>query len=221
VGNAGFIPPLPDFLPALRRVTAEHGALLIFDEVMTGFRVALGGAQDHYGVTPDLTTLGKVVGGGLPVGAFGGRRDLMERIAPSGPIYQAGTLSGNPLAMAAGICQLLIIRESDPYAALERKGLALVEGITAEAQALGVPVWGGALGGMWGLHFQEGPVRSYEEAKRGDGAFFRRFFRALLERGVYVAPSAFEAGFMSTAHTDEDIAFTLEQARSALREAMR
>jgi glutamate-1-semialdehyde 2,1-aminomutase len=219
VGNAGFIPPLPEFLPALRRVTAEHGALLIFDEVMTGFRVALGGAQARYGVVPDLTTLGKVVGGGLPVGAYGGRRDLMERIAPSGPIYQAGTLSGNPLAMAAGISQLLFVRESDPYAELEELGRTLVAGIAAEAGELGVPVWGGALGGMWGLHFQEGPVRSYEEAKRGDAAFFARFFRALLERGVYFAPSAFEAGFVSTAHTAEDVAFTLEQARVALREA--
>lgn len=220
VGNAGFIPPVPGFLEGLRKVTAEAGALLIFDEVMTGFRVALGGAQERFGITPDLTTMGKVIGGGLPVGAYGGRRDLMERIAPAGPIYQAGTLSGNPLAMAAGLAQLRYLREHRPYEELERRARALADGIVAEAAALGVPAWGGALGAMWGVHFTEGPVRSFEEARKGDTALFGRFFQACLRRGVFLPPSAFEAYFISTAHSDEDVAFTLEQARAALREAV-
>ena len=220
VGNAGFIPPTDSFLPALRRITEAHGALLIFDEVMTGFRVAAGGAQARWGVRPDLTTLGKVVGGGLPVGAFGGRRDLMEQIAPVGPIYQAGTLSGNPLAMAAGIAQLLFLRESDPWDALERRGRRLADGIVEAAGELGVPAWGGAAGAMWGFHLVEGPVRSFADARATDRALFGRFFHGCLRRGVYLAPSPFEACFLSTAHTDSDVEQTLEAARAALREAV-
>ncbi len=220
VGNAGFIAPVDGFLAGLRRVTEQHGALLIFDEVMTGFRVGLGGAQERFGIRPDLTTMGKVIGGGLPVGAYGGRRDLMEQIAPSGPIYQAGTLSGNPLAMAAGLAQLLTLREAEPYPELERRGWTLVDGILTAADELGVPATGGVFGAMWGVHFVEGPVRDFDDAKRADTELFRRFFAAALRRGVFLAPSAFEAGFLSTAHTDDDIAFTVEQLREALREAV-
>ncbi len=220
VGNAGLIEPADGFLEGLRRITREHGALLIFDEVMTGFRVARGGAQERFGIEPDLTTMGKVIGGGLPVGAYGGRRELIEMIAPAGPIYQAGTLSGNPLAMAAGLAQLGEIAESDPYDALERRGRVLVDTILEEARALGLPATGGALGGMWGVHFVEGPVRSFEDAKKADTALFGRFFQAALRRGVFLPPSAFEACFLSTAHTDEDVAFTAEALRAALREAV-
>ncbi len=220
VGNAGLIAPADGFLDGLRRITREHGALLIFDEVMTGFRVALGGAQERFGVEPDLTTLGKVIGGGLPVGAYGGRRDLMERIAPAGPVYQAGTLSGNPLAMAAGMAQVLTLRESEPYRELERRGWELVDGVLEAASELGVPATGGAAGGMWGVHFVDGPVLRFEDAKRADTALFGRFFQAALRRGVFLPPSAFEACFLSTAHSEEDIAFTVEQLRAALREAV-
>jgi glutamate-1-semialdehyde 2,1-aminomutase len=219
VGNAGFIPPVDGFLEGLRRITRDYGALLIFDEVMTGFRVALGGAQARFGVEPDLTTLGKVIGGGLPVGAYGGRRDLMERVAPSGPIYQAGTLSGNPLAMAAGLAQVLFLRETDPYAELERRGRRLVDGIVEAAREVGIPAWGDAAGAMWGVHFTEGPVRDFEGAKRADTAFFGRFFQAALRRGIFLPPSAFEAGFLSTAHGEAEIDVTLEALRAAIREA--
>ncbi|HLU26457.1 MAG TPA: glutamate-1-semialdehyde 2,1-aminomutase [Longimicrobiales bacterium] len=220
VGNAGYIPPEPEFLEGLRAVTRRYGALLVFDEVMTGFRVALGGAQERFGVEPDLTTLGKVIGGGLPVGAYGGRRELMEQVAPAGPIYQAGTLSGNPLAMAAGLAQLRLVRQAMPYERLERFGEELVAGLRAEAEALGVPFWGGAMGGMWGIHFAEGPVRSFADAKRADTALYGRFFRACMRRGVYLPPSAFEAAFLSMAHTRAEIDYTLEQMRLALREAV-
>lgn len=220
VGNAGYIPPEPEFLEGLRAVTRRYGALLVFDEVMTGFRVALGGAQERFGVEPDLTTLGRVIGGGLPVGAYGGRRELMEQVAPAGPIYQAGTLSGNPLAMAAGLAQLRLVRQAMPYERLERFGEELVAGLRAEAEALGVPFWGGAMGGMWGIHFAEGPVRSFADAKRADTALYGRFFRACMRRGVYLPPSAFEAAFLSMAHTRAEIDYTLEQMRLALREAV-
>jgi glutamate-1-semialdehyde 2,1-aminomutase len=219
VGNAGFIEPLPGFLEELRRLTDEDGALLVFDEVMTGFRVAPGGAQERFGVRPDLTTLGKVIGGGLPVGAYGGRADLMERMAPDGPVYQAGTLSGNPLAMAAGLAQLRRLREDDPYPALERRTRRLVEGLLRNAADLGVPATGGSLGSMWGVFLAQGPVRTFEDAKRADVALFRRFFHAALRRGVFLAPSAFEAGFLSTAHTDQDVEETLSRCRDALAEA--
>jgi glutamate-1-semialdehyde 2,1-aminomutase len=219
MGNAGLILPDDAFLPHLRAVTRQYGALLIFDEVMTGFRVGLGGAQERYGVHPDLTTLGKVIGGGLPVGAYGGRRDLMERVAPSGPVYQAGTLSGNPLAMSAGIAQLLFVRESRPHEEMERRGRRLVDGLAAEAAELGVPLCGAAIGGMWGVHFQEGPVRSFEDARRSDTALFGRFFHGCLRRGVFLPPSPFEACFLSAVHDDADVEATLDAAVAALREA--
>jgi glutamate-1-semialdehyde 2,1-aminomutase len=221
VGNAGFIPPVDGFLEGLRRITEADGALLVFDEVMTGFRVAPGGAQERFGITPDLTTLGKVIGGGLPVGAYGGRREIMERVAPLGPVYQAGTLSGNPLAMAAGLAQLKVLREEDPYPELERKTRRLVDGLLRNAEEAGVPMTGGSLGSMWGVFLAAAPVRNFEEAKAGsDIALFSRFYHAALERGVFFAPSAFEAGFLSTAHGDDDIDETIHRAREALRAAL-
>jgi len=220
VGNAGFIPPDADFLPALRRITADDGALLVFDEVMTGFRVARGGAQERYGVRPDLTTLGKVLGAGLPVGAYGGPAEIMERVAPLGPVYQAGTLSGNPLAMAAGLAQLRILRDEDPYPQLERRTRRLVEGLLANAAEAGVPAAGGSAGSMWGVFFAPGPVRSFGDARRTDVALFGRFFHALLDRGVFFAPSPFEAGFLSTAHGDDDVEDTIGRAREALHAAL-
>ena len=221
VGNSGFIPPAPGFLEGIRAITREHGALLIFDEVMTGFRVANGGAQARFGIEPDLTTLGKVIGGGLPVGAYGGSRALMERIAPAGPVYQAGTLSGNPLAMAAGIAQLLYLRESEPHAELEARGQRLVSGVVDAARELSIPAWGGATGAMFGWQFVEGPVRSFADAQRVDGEFFARFYRACLDRGIFLPASPFEAMFISTAHTDADIDHTLEQVTAAMKEARR
>jgi glutamate-1-semialdehyde 2,1-aminomutase len=215
IGNAGLIAPLPGFLEGLREVTQRHGALLVFDEVMTGFRVALGGAQGRFGVTPDLTTLGKVIGGGLPVGAYGGRRDLMERMAPSGPVYQAGTLSGNPLATAAGNAQLAWLEANDPFDRLESVALQVAQGIAAAVRAAGVPAVGGAVGSMLGVFFREEAPRSFEEAKTSDAQAFARFHRAMLERGVFLAPSAFEAGFVSTAHGDAEIELTLAAARDA------
>jgi glutamate-1-semialdehyde 2,1-aminomutase len=220
VGNAGFLAPMDGFLAELRSITEADGALLIFDEVMTGFRVAPGGAQERFGVRPDLTTLGKVIGGGLPVGAYGGRRDVMEHIAPVGPVYQAGTLSGNPLAMAAGMAQLRLLREQDPYAQLERRTARLVEGLLANAAEAGVPATGGHFGSMWGTFFAEGPVRDFADAKRTDVALFRRYFHECLERGVFFAPSAFEAGFLSTAHTETDVEETIGRAREALHAAL-
>jgi len=220
IGNAGFIPPAPGFLEQLRALCTKHGALLIFDEVMTGFRVALGGAQQRFGITPDLTTLGKVIGGGLPVGAYGGPRDLMERIAPAGPIYQAGTLSGNPLAMAAGIAQLEELRTSEPYEQLETLAKRFVGGFLASARRLGVPAWGDAAGAMLGFHLVEGPVRSFEQARSVDSALFARFYRGCLSRGVFLPASPFEACFISTAHTAADIDFAIEQMDAALEEAL-
>jgi glutamate-1-semialdehyde 2,1-aminomutase len=220
VGNAGFIPPVADFLQELRRLTAEFGTLLIFDEVMTGFRVALGGAQARFGISPDLTTLGKVIGGGLPVGAYGGRRDLMERIAPAGPIYQAGTLSGNPLAMAAGIAQLRELQRENPFADLENRARRFIGGFLASAQQLGVPCWGDAMGAMMGFHFTTGPVISFEQAKQVDSALFARFYRGCLRRGVFLPASPFEACFLSTAHTDRDIDESLHAMTDALKEAV-
>lgn len=215
MGNAGLIPPDPGFLEGLREVTEARGALLVFDEVMTGFRVGLGGAQERYGVVPDLTALGKVIGGGLPVGAFGGRRELMERVAPAGPVYQAGTLSGNPLATAAGNAQLAWLEEHDPYPEMEARGSRLVRGLAAILEDAGIPASGRAIGSMWGLFFRAGPVRSFEDAKEGDVARFSRFHRAMLERGIFLAPSPFESGFLSVRHGDEEIDRTLEAAREA------
>ena len=221
MGNTGLIPPEEGFLAALRELTRAHGALLIFDEVMTGFRVALGGAQARYDVRPDLTTLGKVIGGGFPVGAYGGRADLMAQVAPEGPVYQAGTLSGNPVAMAAGTAQLTVLREERPYDALEAKGRRLVEGIVGAAHERGLAAWGDAVGGMWGVHLVEGPVRRYSDLAAVDRAFFGRFYHGCLSHGVFLPPSPFEAAFLSTAHTDADIDTTLEAARAALADATR
>jgi glutamate-1-semialdehyde 2,1-aminomutase len=182
--------------------------------------VARGGAQERFGVRPDLTTLGKVIGGGLPVGAYGGRAEIMGQVAPVGPVYQAGTLSGNPLAMAAGLAQLRILRDEDPYAALERRTKRLVDGLLANAAELGVPACGGSLGSMWGMSFAAGPVRSFEDARGADVALFGRYFHQMLDRGVFLAPSQFEAGFISTAHTDDDVEETIGRGREALRAAL-
>ncbi|HMN33786.1 MAG TPA: aminotransferase class III-fold pyridoxal phosphate-dependent enzyme, partial [Chiayiivirga sp.] len=204
----------------LRALCTKHGALLIFDEVMTGFRVALGGAQAHYGVTPDLTTFGKIIGGGMPVGAYGGRRDLMEQIAPAGPIYQAGTLSGNPVAMAAGLAMLTLIRETGFHDELARRTRLLCDGLQAWADGAGVPFTTTRVGAMFGLFFTpEKNVETYAQATACDVPMFNRFFTAMLERGVFLAPSAFEAGFMSSAHDEEVIGATLEAARGAFVEA--
>ena len=219
LGNVGFIPPEPGFLEGLRGLADQYGALLIFDEVMTGFRVAPGGASERYGVVPDLVTLGKVIGGGLPVAAYGGRRDLMERVAPTGPVYQAGTLSGNPLAMAAGLATLRALTP-ELHARIEKRTVRLVEGLRASARELGVPFTADSAGSMWGLFFRGEAPRSYEEAKTSDVAMFRRFFHAALERGVYLAPSAFEAAFMSAAHGDAEIDLALERLGDAMRAAV-
>jgi len=210
-GNMGLVPPLPGFLEGLRALTSAHGALLVFDEVMTGFRVHPGGAQALYGVTPDLTTLGKVIGGGLPVGAYGGRRDLLELVAPSGPVYQAGTLSGNPLAMTAGIETLRELAEPGVWDAIDLAAERLVSGLAA----LDPPVQLARAGTMFGLFFAESPVTTWEEARRADTGRFAVFHRELLERGVYLAPSQFEAGFLSGAHGEAEIDATLAAAREA------
>ena len=215
-GNMNCVPPVPGFLETLRALCDRHGALLIFDEVMTGFRVALGGAQARYGVRPDLTTLGKVVGGGMPVGAFGGRADVMAHVAPEGPVYQAGTLSGNPVAMAAGLATLRRVRAEGFFERLEALGRRLTEGLRARAQAAGVPLSTHCVGGMFGIFFTEvDPVTRYEEVTACDIERFRRFFHAMLEEGVYLAPSAFEAGFVSAAHEEAHIDATLAAAERA------
>jgi len=211
-GNMNCIPPKEGYLQALRELCTEHGVLLIFDEVMTGFRVALGGAQAHYGITPDLTCFGKIIGGGMPVGAYGGRRDLMEQIAPAGPIYQAGTLSGNPVAMAAGLAMLQLIQAPGFYDDLASRTVRLTDGILAEAKKAGVPFSVNRVGGMFGLFFTDETVESYAQATTADVAAFNRFFHGMLERGVYLAPSAFEAGFVSSAHDDAVIAGTIATA---------
>lgn len=216
VGNAGFIPPDAGFLEGLRLITQENNALLVFDEVMTGFRIAYGGAQEKFGITPDLTTLGKVIGGGLPVGAYGGRRDIMSMIAPAGPVYQAGTLSGNPLAMTAGIKTLELLQKPGSYEYLDRVTKKLADGLLQIAQETGHEACGGQISGMFGLFFTKGPVHNYEDAKKSDSTKFSRFHRGMLEQGVYLAPSQFEAGFTSLAHTEEDIDRTLEAARRVL-----
>jgi len=214
-GNMGVVPPREGYLYGMRALTREHGALLIFDEVITGFRVAPGGAQALYGVEPDLTCLGKIIGGGLPVGAYGGRRDIMQMVAPSGPVYQAGTLSGNPLAMAAGIATLNSLKEPGVYAALDRLADALCEGIAAAARAARVPIRQNRVGSMFTTFFTGTPVENYAAAKTSDTARYGRFFHALLERGVYIAPSQFEAGFVSTAHSAELIRDTCARAAAA------
>jgi glutamate-1-semialdehyde 2,1-aminomutase len=212
-GNMNCIPPVPGFLETLRQSCDQHGTVLIFDEVMTGFRVARGGAQEHYGITPDLTTLGKVIGGGMPVGAFGGRRDIMEKISPLGPVYQAGTLSGNPIAMAAGLKTLELLSAPDFYQALSAATERLTSGMEAAAAAAGVPLSTNRAGGMFGLFFTgDGPVTNYAQATACNQAQFNAFFHAMLERGVYLAPSAFEAGFVSAAHGESEIDATLAAA---------
>jgi glutamate-1-semialdehyde 2,1-aminomutase len=218
-GNMNCIPPRAGFLQTLRDLCSRYGALLVFDEVMTGFRVASGGAQALYGITPDLTTLGKIIGGGMPVGAYGGRRELMQQIAPSGPIYQAGTLSGNPVAMAAGLAMLELIREPGFYGELDRKARLLTDGLLACAIEAGVPFSFNRLCGMFGLFFTAEKVETFAQATACDIAAFKRFFHAMLERGVFLAPSAYEAGFISSAHSEQDIADTLEAARAAFRAA--
>ncbi|GFP92552.1 glutamate-1-semialdehyde 2 1-aminomutase chloroplastic [Phtheirospermum japonicum] len=217
VGNAGFIPPKPDFLNALRKITKENGTLLIFDEVMTGFRLSYGGAQEYFGITPDLTTLGKIIGGGLPVGAYGGRREIMEMVAPAGPMYQAGTLSGNPLAMTAGIHTLKRLKEPGSYEYLDKITGQLIKGILDAGKKAGHAISGGYIKGMFGFFFQDGPVYDFEDAKKSDTAKFGRFYRAMLEEGVYFAPSQFEAGFMSLAHTTEDIEKTIAAAEKVFK----
>lgn len=215
-GNMNFVEPHPGFLEALRELCSAHGTVLVFDEVMTGFRVAAGGAQSHYGVTPDLTTLGKVIGGGMPVGAFGGRQDIMAHIAPMGPVYQAGTLSGNPIAMSAGLKTLELLSADGFHARLGESTGALVEGMKAAAARHGVPFTGGHVGGMFGFFFTTADkVTSFDDVMACDTDAFKTFFHAMLDRGVWLAPSAFEAGFTSAAHTEADIAATLEAADAA------
>ncbi len=215
VGNANCLPPREGYLQHLRELCTRHGTLLIFDEVMTGFRVALGGAQARYGVTPDLSTFGKVIGGGMPVGAYGGRRELMQQIAPAGPIYQAGTLSGNPVAMAAGLAMLDLVAEPGFHERLEATTHTLCDGLEAAARDAGVPFTTQRVGGMFGMFFSAEPVDTYAAAVACDTAAFNRFFHAMLERGVFLAPSAFEAGFVSSAHDDAVISATLEAASGA------
>jgi glutamate-1-semialdehyde 2,1-aminomutase len=217
-GNMGFVLPAPGFLEGLRRLADEHGALLLFDEVMTGFRVAYGGAQARFGVAPDLTTMGKVIGGGLPAAAYGGRREILEMVAPAGPVYQAGTLSGNPLAMAAGVATLEALREPGVWERLEAMTARLCAGFREAAAAADVPIQAGALGSMWGFFLAAEPVTDYASAKHADSGRYARLHRALLERGVYLAPSQFEAAFVSLAHTDDLIERTLEAAAGAFRD---
>ncbi|HDL6122696.1 TPA: glutamate-1-semialdehyde 2,1-aminomutase [Mannheimia haemolytica] len=215
-GNMNCIPPQEGFLQGLRDLCTQYGAVFIIDEVMTGFRVALGGAQSYYGVTPDLTTLGKIIGGGMPVGAFGGKKEIMEYIAPTGPVYQAGTLSGNPIAMAAGLACLTELSKAGNETILAEKTKTLAEGFKALADKHNVPLTVQYVGGMFGLFFTEQKaVNNFQEVMKCDAAKFNRFFHLMLEQGVYLAPSAFEAGFMSLAHSDEDIARTLEAADKA------
>jgi glutamate-1-semialdehyde 2,1-aminomutase len=212
-GNMNCIPPVPGFLEGLRQLCDSYGSVLIFDEVMTGFRVALGGAQEHYGVNPDLTTLGKVIGGGLPVGAFGGRRDIMEQLAPLGPVYQAGTLSGNPVSLAAGMKTLELASAEGFHAQLNRAAQRLTAGLQICADSAGIPFTTNQAGGMFGYFFSDtSPVSRFEQVTRCDMDRFRRFFHGMLDAGVYLAPSAYEAGFVSSAHSDTVIDTTLEHA---------
>ena len=216
-GNMNLVLPAPGFLDTLRELCTKHGAVLIFDEVMTGFRVALGGAQARYGIRPDLTTLGKVIGGGLPVGAFGGKREIMEKIAPLGPVYQAGTLSGNPVAVAAGLATLKLVEEKDFQSKIESTTVSLVEGLTAEARKANVAFSAQSIGSMFGIYFRAAPPTSFAEVMQCDKDRFNKFFHAMLERGVYLAPSAYEAGFVSAAHGAAEVDATLAAARESLK----
>jgi len=217
-GNMGVVLPEDGFLEGLRALTRKNGALLIFDEVMTGFRVHPGGAQALYGIQPDLTTLGKVIGGGLPVGAYGGKRQIMEMIAPCGPVYQAGTLSGNPLAMAAGIATLKALQPPGIWDALEASSQKLADGIGEAAREAGIPIWQNRVGTMFATFFTDQPVRDWPTAKTSDTDRFGRFFQGMLRQGVYLAPSQFEAGFMSTAHGDAEIEATLAAVQHVFKE---
>jgi len=218
-GNMGVVPPAPGFLEALRDLCTRHGAVLIFDEVITGFRLAFGGAQMKYGIRPDLTCLGKIIGGGLPVGAYGGSRDLMSRVSPLGPVYQAGTLSGNPLAVAAGLATLRALREGDVYRRLDSLGAELERGLVAAAGKAGVPLTVNRVGSMLTGFFTDKPVTDYATAKRSDAARYGRFFHAMLARGVFLAPSQFEAAFVSLAHRDADIVAAAEAAAQSIAAA--
>jgi glutamate-1-semialdehyde 2,1-aminomutase len=217
-GNMGVVPPKPGFLEGLRELTARHGIVLIFDEVITGFRVAYGGAQQLYNVQPDLTTLGKIIGGGFPVGAYGGRRDIMEHIAPAGPVYQAGTLSGNPVAMTAGIAVLKVLKNKAIYEELEKKAQQLSDGLAEAAKKANVSVTSNRVGSMMTMFFTDQAVTDYDSAKTADTQRYAQFFRAMLQRGIYFAPSQFEAAFVSTAHSDEDIRQTVAAAEEAMRQ---
>jgi len=218
VGNSGFIVPDQEFLEGLRAMCTKYGALLVFDEVMTGFRISYGGAQKHFGITPDLSTLGKDIGGGLPVGAYAGKREIMEHVAPAGSMYQAGTLSGNPLAMRAGIETMKILQQPGTYEQLTEKTERLINGLLEAGKAAGHAMCGGSISGMFGFFFCEGPVKSFADATASDTEKFARWHRGMLERGVYLAPSQYEAGFMSLAHTDEDIDKTLAAAKEVFAE---
>ena len=218
VGNAGFITPEPGFLEGLRELTKENGALLVFDEVMTGFRISYGGAQERFGVIPDLTTMGKVIGGGLPVGAYGGKKEIMSMVAPAGPMYQAGTLSGNPLAMTAGIKTLELLRQDGAYDKLESITQRLLKGIIEAAKNSGIAITGSSISAMFGFYLCEGPVRNFEEAKAANSELFGKLHRAMLKRGIYLAPSAFEAGFTSLAHSEDDINSTLQAFQESFAE---
>ena len=216
-GNMNLVLPKPGFLESLQKNCSRHGAVLIFDEVMTGFRVALGGAQARYGIRPDLTTLGKVIGGGLPVGAFGGRREIMEKIAPLGPVYQAGTLSGNPVAVAAGLATLKLVEAAGFQERVEKTTRSLAQGLAAEAKSAGVAFSAQSIGSMFGIYFRSAPPRSFAEVMQCDRERFNRFFHAMLERGIYLAPSAYEAGFVSAAHGAPEIDATLAAARESFK----
>ena len=216
VGNMGLVEPTPEFLAATRDLTAQHGSLLIYDEVMTGFRLALGGAQELYRQKPDLTVLGKIIGGGLPVGAYGGRADILKHVMPAGPVFQAGTLSGNPLAMAAGLATLQALRDNPPYARFEQLGSQLAEGLAAAARTAGLPHQLARVGSMWTLFFNPDPVTNYDVARRSDTQRFARFFWAMMDRGVYLPCSQFEAAFLNTGLTEDHVAETVTAARTAL-----
>ena len=217
-GNMNCIPPLPGFLETLREVCDQHGSVLILDEVMTGFRVSLSGAQGHYGITPDLTTLGKVIGGGMPVGAFGGKREIMEYIAPLGPVYQAGTLSGNPVAMAAGLKNLELISASGFFDAVTQKTQQLASGLQERADKVGIPFTTNTVGGMFGFFFsEEKSISSFAQVCACDAERFKKFYHGMLEQGIYLAPSAFEAGFVSCEHTDDDLQATLDAAEAVFK----
>jgi glutamate-1-semialdehyde 2,1-aminomutase len=217
-GNMGLVAPEPGFLETLREETLKHGSLLIFDEVMTGFRVALGGAQALYGINPDLTTLGKIIGGGLPVGAYGGKREIMSQVAPEGPVYQAGTLSGNPVAMVAGIETLEKLKTPGFYDALDTKASKLAKGLTTAMEKTGVRARVNSIGAMLGLFFSDRPVKNFEDAKASDQDMFTAYYRGMRERGINLAPSPFEAFFISSAHTDQQIEQTVATAEAVLRE---